>query len=68
MYFLYECKHWYKFENDGVERMLSYTSKVVRYILGYMYIGQIAKRRTNSLFAFNMTTRPHTLPDQVNHF
>ena len=50
-----------------MERMLSCTFTVVRNILEYLYIWQIAKRRTNPLFAFNMKIRPNTLPDQTEH-
>ena len=54
MYFRYQCKHWYKFENNEMERILSCKCCVLCYILEYSYIVQIAKRRTRPVFAFNM--------------
>ena len=55
MYFRYQYIHWYiKFENDEVERILSCSCTVLYYILEYIYIGQIAKRSTSPMFAFNM--------------
>ena len=58
-YFRYKCIHWYKFEND-VDRILSCKYTGLSYILEYIYMMQIAKRRTSSVFAFNMQ-----IPDQV---
>ena len=63
MYFQYQCIHWFKFENDEVEHILSCKCTVLCYILGYIYIVQIAKRRTRPVFTFNMQTRPNILPD-----
>ena len=54
MHFRYQCIHWYKFEDDEVERILSCTCTVKCCILEYIYIGQIAKRWTSPVFAFNM--------------
>ena len=52
--------HWYKFENNELERLWSCKRTVLFYILEYSYIVQIAKRRTCPVFAFNMQ-----IPDQV---
>ena len=52
------CIHWYKFENDEEERILSCTWTVLCYILQYIYIGQIAKRRTRPVFAVNVQNTP----------
>ena len=54
MYFLYKCIHWYEFEIDEVECMLSGKRSVWCYILEYSNIVQTAKRRTSHVFAFNM--------------
>ena len=54
MYFRYRCKHWYEFENDEVERILSGTCTALCYMLEYIYIGQIAKKGKCPVFAFNM--------------
>ena len=54
MYFLYQCIYWYKFENDGLKRILSFKCSVLCYVLENSYIVQIVKRRTNHVFAFNM--------------
>ena len=51
--FIHTC-HWYKLENDEVERILSCTCTVLCYIFEYIYIGQIAMRCTSPVFAFNM--------------
>ena len=70
MYFRYKCIHWYKFEND-VQRILSCKYTGLCYILEYIYMMKIAKRRTSPVFvltspihwtslAFNMQ-----IPDQV---
>ena len=49
-------------ENDEVWRTLSRTCSVLRLILEYFYIGQIAKRRISLAFAFNLqnTTKHST--------
>ena len=60
MYFRYQCIHWYKYENDEVESILPRKCTVLCYILEYIYIVQIEKRRTSPVFAFNMQ-----IPDQV---
>ena len=57
---MYTFVHWYKFENDEVERILSCKCTDLCYILEYIYIGQIKKRRRSPVFAFNMQ-----IPDQV---
>ena len=51
MYFRYQCKHWFKFENDEVERILSCKCTVLCYILTYLYC-TITKRRSCLLFAY----------------
>ena len=65
MYFLFQCIHWYKLRHDDVERVLSFTCTTLFYILKYIYIGKMAKRRRSHVFAFNMqnTTRHSTWPD-----
>ena len=62
MYSQYQCIHvpCYKYENDEVERNLSCKCTVLCYILEYIYIVQITKRRISHVLAFNMH-----LPDQV---
>ena len=50
----------YTFENDEVERIWSCKCTALCYILEYIYIIQIAKRRTSPVFAYNMK-----IPDQV---
>ena len=57
MYFRYQCIHCYKYENDEVECNLSCKCTVLYYILEYIYIVQIAKRRINPVFAFKMQIR-----------
>ena len=64
MFFQYQCIHWYKFENDEMERILSWKCTVLCYILEYSYIELIAKRSTTPVFAFNM----HILLDLVFAF
>ena len=62
MYFLYigiSTRH------DKVERILSCIFTAMCYMLKYIYIGRIAKRRGSPVFAFNVQTRPNTLPDLV---
>ena len=54
MYFRYQFIHWYKFDNDEVERILSCKCTVLCYILEYCYIGQITKRLISPVFVFNM--------------
>ena len=54
MPFRYQCIHWYQFENDEEERILSYKCTALCYILGYIYIVQMANRRTGHVFALNM--------------
>ena len=51
-----------KYENDEVERNLSCKCTVLCYILEYMYIVQITKRRISPVLAFNMQ-----VPDQVEY-
>ena len=63
MYFRYQSIYWHEFENNEVERISSFTCTTLCYILKYIYIGQIAKRRTSTVLAINI--RPNTLPDQV---
>ena len=53
----------YKYENDDLERNLSCKKcncTVLCYILEYIYIVQITKRRISLVLAFNMQ-----IPDQV---
>ena len=56
------CTKCNKYENDDGERtcMLSGKCTVLFYILEYIYIVQIAKRRVSPLLAYNMQ-----IPDQV---
>ena len=57
MYLRYQCIHWYKFENDKLERFLSYTCTV----LCYIYLNwQNIKETHKSCDAFNVQTRPNT--------
>ena len=51
----------YKYQNDEVERNLSCKCAVLCYILDYMYILQITKRRIGPVLAFNVQ-----IPDQVD--
>ena len=60
MYSRYQYIPCYKYENDEVERNLSCKCTVLCYILEYMYIVQITKRRISPVLAFNMQ-----VPDQV---
>ena len=62
MYFRFQCMHCYKYENDEVEPYLSCKCTVLCYILDYIYIVQMAKRRRSRspVFAVNMQ-----IPDQV---
>ena len=54
--------HWYKFENDEEERILSLKCTVLCYILEYIYIVQMAKRRTRPVFYFEICKiRPNIL-------
>ena len=48
------------------ECISSCTCTILCYILGYIYFGQIAKRRTSHVFVFNkrFEKRPNNLPDQ----
>ena len=48
------CIHWYKFENDEMERILSCKCGVLCYKLEYSYIVQIGKIHTSHVFAFNV--------------
>ena len=48
------------YENDEVERNLCGKHTVLCYILEYIYIVQVTKRRVSHLLAFNMQ-----IPDQV---
>ena len=57
---MYTRIHWYKFENNKGERILSCKCTVLHCIFDYSYIVQIAKRRTSPVFGFNMQ-----MPDQV---
>ena len=52
----------YRFENDEVERIVYCTYTVLCNILKYIYIGQIEKKCTSPVFAFNMqiTTKNST--------
>ena len=63
MHLLYQCIHWYKFENDEVDLILSCKCTDLFYIWEHIYIVQIAKGRTSPVFAFNMQT-----PNQVECF
>ena len=56
----YQCLPCYKYQNDEVERNLSCKCTVLCYILEYMYILQISKRRIGPVLAFNVQ-----IPDQV---
>ena len=56
----YLCIPCYKYESDEVERNLSCKCTVLCYILEYIHIVQIAKRRIRPVLAFNMH-----IPDQV---
>ena len=58
-YFQYQI-HCYKYENNEVDHNLSLKCTVLCYILQYIYIVQIANRRTSPAFAYNMQ-----IPDQV---
>ena len=58
MYVPYQCIHSYKYKNDEVDRNLSCKCTALCYTLEYIYIVQIAKRRTSPVFAFNMQI-PH---------
>ena len=60
MYSQYQCLPCYKYQIDEVERNLSYKCTVLCYILEYMYILQITKRRIGPVLAFNVQ-----IPDQV---
>ena len=60
MYFRYQCIHWFKFENDESERILTCKWTVLWSTLEYMYIVQIAKKHTSPLLASNMH-----IPNQV---
>ena len=60
MYSQYQCLPCYKYQNDEVERNLSCKCTVLCYILEYMYILQITKRRIGPVLAFNVQ-----IPDQV---
>ena len=64
MYFRHQCIHWYKFENDEVERILSCIWTALCYILEYIYIGQIAKDVHAMCLLLKCKTRSNTLPDQ----
>ena len=57
MYSRYQYVHCYKYENAEVERNLSCKFTVLCYILEYIYIVQIEKRRPSPVFAFNMQIR-----------
>ena len=57
--------HYYEYENDKGQRILSGKCTVLWYILEYINIVQIAKRHTSPVLAFNMQTRPNILPDMV---
>ena len=54
------CLHCYKYENNEVECKLSCKCTILCYILEYICVVQIAKRRVSPVFAFNMQ-----IPDQV---
>ena len=49
------CIHWYKVEDDQVERILYI---YFLFHMEYIYIGQIAKRRTSHVFVLTCKTRP----------
>ena len=57
----YQCIHWHEFKDDEEERILSCKCTVLCYILEYIYIVQITKRRISHVFAFNMLK-----PDQMD--
>ena len=65
VYFRYQFIHWYKFENDEVMGILYCTCTVLCNIFEYVYNGQIAKRRTSPVFAFNMQTQTDALLDPM---
>ena len=48
-----------KYEDDEVERNLSGKCTILCYILEYIYIVQIEKRRISSVFALNMQIPDH---------
>ena len=52
----YQCWPCYKYQNDEVERNLSRKCTVLCYILEYMYILQITKKRIGPVLAFNVHT------------
>ena len=54
MYSQYQCLPCYKYQNNKVERNLSCKCTVLWYILEYMYILQIPKRRIGPVLAFNV--------------
>ena len=54
MYSQYQCIACYKYETDEVDRNLSCKCTVLCYILEYIYIVQITKRRVSPVLAFNM--------------
>ena len=59
MYSQYQCIPCYKYENEEVERITNLSGKctVLCYILEYIYIVQITKRRISPVIAFNMQIR-----------
>ena len=54
--------NWYIIDYYEEERILSTKCTVLCYLLEYIYIVQIATRRTSPVFAFNMH-----IPDQVEY-
>ena len=60
MYSQYQSLPCYMYQNDEVERNLSCECTVMCYILEYMYMIQITKRRIGPVLAFNVQ-----IPDQV---
>ena len=65
MYFRYKCLHWYKFENDEVEHILSCTCTV---FVTYWNISILdIWRRDAQVLCLLLTckTRPNILPDLV---
>ena len=57
---MYTFIHWYRFENNEVERILSCKCTVLCYIFEYSYYVQRAKRCKSSVFAFHLQ-----IPDQL---
>ena len=60
---VYKKVHWYRFENDEVKRILSFTWTVLCYILECIYIGQIVRNAQVLCLLSTCTIRPNTVPD-----